>query len=215
MALTTLYTFASQGEEIIQALGLYSNVKYQQGVTGAPKYQIGDFAQGGVVIWVTQDGEHGLVAAIEDLGGYYEWADSTVQSTITGATDSDALPLSTPNPPYGEYYAGWNNQNTIPPSGQNLTDYPAFQAATNYAGGEYIDWFLPSTPELYQMYLLKDVVDEVSQENGGFALGTGYYWSSRQFESNSLGAWYLLFSDGLQLLDVKVNPSAVRCVRAF
>jgi len=91
MALTTLYTFASEGEEIIKALGLYSNVKYQQGVTGAPKYQIGDFAQGGVVIWVTHDGEHGLVAAIEDLGGYYEWADSEAASTYTGAIDSDAL----------------------------------------------------------------------------------------------------------------------------
>lgn len=31
-------------------------------------YAVGDFAQGGVVFWVDERGEHGLVCAIEDQG---------------------------------------------------------------------------------------------------------------------------------------------------
>lgn len=103
------WVLASDGEAIIQGIGLYSNVAYQKGVSGAPKYQIGDFAQGGVVIWVTQDGQHGLVAAIEDQPNA-AWSTVTID---TGATYQSSLPLSTPNPPFEQYYAGWKNQNQI------------------------------------------------------------------------------------------------------
>ena len=55
--------------DVLKALGKFLPVHYQKGVnvgiSGCP-YHIGDFAQGGVIISLTHDGLHGLVAAIED-----------------------------------------------------------------------------------------------------------------------------------------------------
>jgi hypothetical protein len=69
---------------LLKALGRFLPLDYQKGaVTSrsancppAPLYKIGEFAQGGVVIWLTEDGQHGLVAAIQDAGGpsaIYAW----------------------------------------------------------------------------------------------------------------------------------------------
>jgi hypothetical protein len=52
------------------------------GSGGGTTYQVGDFAQGGVVFYVDASGEHGLVADIEDLGSF-TWSD---QNEVTGAT---------------------------------------------------------------------------------------------------------------------------------
>ncbi len=54
----------------LKALGKFLPVNYQKGVgasavSGCP-YHIGDYAEGGVIICLTQDGMHGLVAAIKN-----------------------------------------------------------------------------------------------------------------------------------------------------
>ena len=36
-------------------------------------YQVGDLAEGGIVFYVDETGQHGLVAALEDIEGTYEW----------------------------------------------------------------------------------------------------------------------------------------------
>ena len=41
--------------------------------TPAPKYKIGDFAQGGIVFWVDKTGEHGLVCAKSDIPYKVSW----------------------------------------------------------------------------------------------------------------------------------------------
>jgi hypothetical protein len=54
------------------------------GSGGGTTYQVGDFAQGGVVFYVDASGKHGLVADIEDIPGpFFQWSD---QFTVTGAT---------------------------------------------------------------------------------------------------------------------------------
>jgi len=43
-------------------------------LTFAQEVQIGELAQGGVVFSVDETGQHGLIAALEDLIGSYEGA---------------------------------------------------------------------------------------------------------------------------------------------
>ena len=78
---------ASVSTSVFDALRKFSPIKYQQGGVGqeqniepvppeppippippSKEYKIGDFAEGGVVIWVTDDKKHGLVASINNLG---------------------------------------------------------------------------------------------------------------------------------------------------
>ena len=67
-------------------------------------YNIGDFAFGGVVIWLTKDRQHGLVVGITDLvlnqQNELMWGPKTI---TTGAVYNTPLPLSTPNTPYAQY----------------------------------------------------------------------------------------------------------------
>lgn len=189
------------------------------------KYKVGDFAEGGVVIYVTEDGSHGLVVAIEDasLSGNYTpaWGPT---GTTTNAIYNTALPLQTPSIPYSQYYGGYQNQQIIEAITDWQTNYPAFAAAASYSktvnGVTYSDWFLPSEAELGVMYGLKNLIEQVSIAHGGYGFGTHLvdglqrYWSSREYNEN--GAWILIFADGNQKVDLKgLSPSAVRCVRAF
>ncbi|NBO24971.1 MAG: hypothetical protein EBU93_07055, partial [Chlamydiae bacterium] len=51
-----------------------------------PLYKVGDYAEGGVIFWLTPDGKHGLVASIEDMSGSpMAWTPSGSESTFVGA----------------------------------------------------------------------------------------------------------------------------------
>ena len=214
----------------MKALGKFLPVHYQKGITsnavsGCP-YHIGDFAQGGVIISLTHDGLHGLVAAIEDakvgVNTTFKW-DSGPPYTSNTATNNDSLPFSTPNAPYAQYYGGYKNQKVIEAIGNWQTTFPAFNAAAQYTktvnGVTYDDWWLPSSTELSLMYAYRDVINQVSIANGGSALlndpNTAAYWSSRQYEDDADNAWGLDFFSGGQGVEYKDADYAVRCVRAF
>ena len=88
--------------------------------------QVGDEAFGGIVFYVDETGQHGLVAAMEDLGEY-EWGCSG--TSISGA-DGQVI--------------GTGYQNTLDiVSGCSETYTAAFNALNASTEG-YTDWYLPS-----------------------------------------------------------------------
>jgi hypothetical protein len=216
--------------DVLKALGKFLPVIYQKGITSnqtlncptcpeAP-YHIGDFAQGGVIIWLTQDGLHGLVAAtrnvlIGTVNDIFRWS---IPKVDTLAQNNNPLPYSTPNFPYGNYYGGYLNQEAIQKLNNWQNDYPAFKAAADYSitikGVKYDDWWLPSAAELGLMYAFRDVINQVSIANGGGPIRTDTnLWSSFSTDTNE--AFYLTFNLGVQFLINKNTEIAVRCVRAF
>ena len=210
---------------LLNAVQVNSANKYQQGVlVGAGygyQYNIGDYAQGGVVIWVTQDGLHGLVAAITDASGPsgVKW-ESATGTQPSNATNNDPLPSSTPSAPQAQYYSGYKNQQIILAK-NNLTNFPAFKVAVDYRGGGYSDWFLPSSRELSLMYAAEGIINSVSVQHGGTEMNgktndtLKRYWSSRENVDFPSYAWVLVFAYGNLHLATKDFQFAVRCVRAF
>ena len=214
--------------DVLRALGKFLPIHYQKGiasnaVSGCP-YHIGDYAQGGVIIFLTHDGLHGLVAAIEDASSPLgvDWGPDFA---LTNATNNDPLPFSTPSSPYGQYYGGYKNQQIIENS-YNLNAYPAFQVAANYSktinGVTYNDWWLPSSRELSLMYALVGIINQVSVANGGSAmivndpsrqLPASFYWSS--LDENVTSSWFNNFFDPHSETTNKTVLMNVRCVRAF
>ena len=54
----------------------------------APKYKIGDFAQGGIVFWVDKTGAHGLVCAKSDIPYKIMWLNAgTACDNLTNTQD--------------------------------------------------------------------------------------------------------------------------------
>ncbi|MCD4680915.1 MAG: DUF1566 domain-containing protein, partial [Bacteroidales bacterium] len=170
------------------------------------KYSIGDFAQGGIVFWVDESGEHGLVCAKQDQSSGLRWYAGTVGSTRA----------------YGDGpFSGEMNTSIIIAAqvaiGDDGATYAARVCAEHQAtegGKTYGDWYLPSKEELNKMYLNKTSINSTALSNSGAALSTVTYWSST--EHNGANAFQQSFFNGNQLYAGKVDSYPyVRAIRAF
>ncbi len=172
--------------------------------SGSATYSVGDFAQGGIVFWVDETGQHGLVAAKVDQDG-----GSGIQWYNGSSTDTEA---------HGDgVYAGeMNTMLIIANQGSNSNDYAAGVCA-NYtvteSGVTYGDWYLPSKEELNLMYQNKATIDATAGANGGSGFASAYYWSSTESYYDS--AWLQYFGNGYQSGASKHYAGRVRAVRAF
>jgi len=91
---------------------------------------------------------------------------------------------------------------------------PAALACINY--GESNDWFLPSINELYQLYLNRNIFDNLITGDEEYVQYTEY-WSSSQSSSVEWAAFYQGFTDnaGSGGGNAKHNLLRVRAVHAF
>jgi len=168
-------------------------------------YSVGDFAQGGIVFWVDETGQHGLVCAKEDQ--------STVASWYAGTYGNTQAKGDGP-------YAGEANTSIIIAAQVAIGDDGSTYAARicnelqiNEGGFTYGDWYLPSKEELNLMNLNKTTIDATATSNGGSAFATAYYWSSTEFDI--LYSWLHDFDNGGQISFDKISTYRVRAVRAF
>ena len=176
-----------------------ANVERQtDGTLALRHYKIGDMTQGGIVFYIDESGEHGLVSDIVDLASPGNAADSTHQwSTVYEDTGASGDGIG----------AGAMNTLLIVSAQRGDTDSAARLCADLVRGG-YGDWYLPSKEELNLMYNNLKVAGL-----GGFK--STFYWSSTESSSNN--AWKQPFGSGTQLIFNKNNSSfvRVRAVRAF
>lgn len=163
--------------------------------TSTPAHTIGESYGGGIVFYVYDNGQHGLIAATADQSAGMQWYNGT--SRYTGTT-GDGLNAGTMNTAMVVATQMADNQ-TGNFAAKLCADY-----SVTVGGMTYGDWYLPSKYELNLLYLQKTVV-------GGFANSS--YWSSSE-DANSL-AWLQYFNTGLQLNDAKSLTSYVRAIRAF
>lgn len=168
------------------------------------EYVIGMEAQGGIVFYIDETGEHGLVANIENLG-QFEWG--CYDENVDGA-DGEII--------------GSGYQNTMDIVNQGCITYnggvTAAQAALNFDSDGYNDWFLPSIDELTEMmdnigpnsdisylnYLIDDAESEV------------LFWSSSEYD-NSLGYAFIIENGDEVFYELfpKDEQLHVRPIRSF
>jgi len=160
--------------------------------------QIGDEFQGGILFYVDESGEHGLVAALEDLEGTYEWG--CYGTTLSGADGATI---------------GTGYQNTMDVVNQGCSTYwggiTAAQAALDAEINGYSDWYLPSIDELKEMY--NTIGNGGSEGNIGGFNSDSWYKSSTEF--NDYNAWVVVFGDGGTGPSNKSGTTLVRVIRSF
>lgn len=173
-------------------------------------YRVGDFAQGGVVFWVDETGQHGLVCASSDHSAGIRWHAGTSGST---QAKGDGI------------YAGEMNTAIIIASQVAIGDDGNTYAARLCAelqiteGNEaYGDWYLPSKTELDLMYQNKSVIDVSAVANGGSSFSSGnfstsFYWTSTEIDLGTV--WFLNFTVGTHTGNFKDGLARVRAIRAF
>ncbi len=167
-------------------------------------YEVGDFAHSGIVFWVDETGQHGLVCAKEDQvgGSGIQWYNGDFSNTEAHGN--------------GIFAGEMNTMLIIANQGSNSNDYAAGVCA-NYTYIQnnimYGDWYLPSKSELNNMYQNKTTINATAVANGGSAFASDYYWSSTEFSDDN--AWNQGFVNGGQNAGPKSYAARVRAIRAF
>lgn len=169
----------------------------------------GDFAHGGIVVWVDETRQHGFVCAKEDQSTGVRWYAGTAGSTqakgdgpLAGKANTNIIIAA--HVAIGDdgstYAARICNelQVTVPHHIDNVT---------------YGDWYLPSEQELLLMLYNKDLINRTAVANGGTTFANAYYWSST--EGNSTNASAFNFGNGSSSSSPKSRIYHVRAVRAF
>jgi hypothetical protein len=162
---------------------------------GVTTHAIGDSFGGGIVFFVYDGGQHGLIAATADQSAGIRWYGGSYTNTRARADGIGA---------------GLKNTAIII-ANQGPVDDNAFAAtvcneySVTVDGVTYGDWYLPSKHELNLLYIERATV-------GGFINNS--YWSST--ESGSYHAWIQVFYYGYQYDTNKEYANlSVRAVRAF
>ena len=158
--------------------------------------------QGGIIFYIDETGEHGLVAALEDLTeGSNMGYDGTPEGFEWGCYGTSVATADE------NYAIGTGLENTEAIVSQNCqTVYggiTAAQAALNYEYEGYTDWFLPSFNELHEIGLQIYI--------GGYQ--NSIYWSSSEY--NNSYAKNVFFNEVNPYGTTKNYSLRVRCVRAF
>ena len=158
---------------------------------------------GGEVAYILQPGDllyvagqtHGLIAALADQSTSTVWAIPANQSNLVGGTGA-------------AIGTGLANTNAIVAQNGAGNTYAAGLADaytnTDTGTGVYSDWYLPSTDELYKLYI-----------NQGALVGSwsGSYWTSSEVSASTAEGKY--FGSISDFHDVKSRLAAVRAVRSF
>lgn len=172
--------------------------------------KVGDHYGGGVVFYVDETGQHGLISSLSDLddGSGIQWYNGV--SKVTGAS-GDGIGAGASNTaiiiaaqisdnPNGIFAAKLAADFSVQEDGVT----PCTGAADEICYG---DWYLPSKYELILLLQQKSVLD-------GFI--ASMYWSStdRGFDDGT-SAWSIFSSDITPASMFKGNTFAVRAIRAF
>jgi len=153
--------------------------------------QIGDAIAGGIVFYLDESLEHGLVAAFEDVGSY-EWG--CYNDYLNGADESDF---------------GFGMQNTIDIVASCDDNETAAYICLNLNQNGYYDWYLPSIDELELMYInLHEQTDFLP----------AFYWSSSENSGSGNGSAQVYVCAGAEGYSTESSKSLemdVRPIRSF
>ena len=184
--------------------GLYYNDGTSWELVNRPKYAIGDIAFGGVIGYLDETGEHGLVVSQVDVVFPTAWAPISHNPPNVNATTmagGNGLWAGAMNTAIITGTANFINNGTF------AAHHCSVYTAQLPGGPLYGDWYLPSIWELERMYDNRVILGLGS---------TKTYWSSTDDGLNNVGhAISLDFSVGTPIVQFKTTLNSVRAVRKF
>ena len=158
-------------------------------------HYIGESYGGGIVFYVYDNGQHGLIAATTNQSNGVIWG---VSSTIRT---------------FGDGIGAGRNNTAVIASYSNSNSDNAASVCMNYSvtvdNVRYADWYLPSYHELTLLF------NQKSLSGLNMSIGEWWYWSST--EMTNIGAWTVKFKDGYTNNQTQKNNAGVlvRAIRHF
>lgn len=168
-------------------------IRLPDGKLAVKKISIGDFIHGGIVFWLDESGEHGLVCALGEIAADI-WGN--------GATLKGAI--------YDGMYSGKRNTDLV------LTHNDPNLIAAKCAlvmEANYGDWYMPSLEEVKQLRSNMTLVNSGISTQGGTTIGNEFYWSSK--ENGTTTAFFVNMGSALTGSGDKFIAYKTRAIRAF
>ena len=218
---TDTSNFISIGSPVAGDLAYYNGTKWQSLTlgnedqvlmieSGVPTWKnlvveesikrIGELYLGGIIFYVSPDGQHGLIASLDDLDGGLGigWSDITdliteANSFHNGAANTDSILLK-------------------------LTGASAAQLCRDLGS----EWYLPAAWEVHLMHIAAYEINRILENDGdpstnGITItdsgAGGRYWTSTEISNNR--TWSFMFNYGYTTNSNKSTPCMVRAVKAF
>ncbi|MFC2150962.1 hypothetical protein ACFLSE_00405 [Bacteroidota bacterium] len=177
-----------------QVLGIESGIPKWKSVIGIDTVKrIGELYLGGIIFYVSPDGQHGLIADLDDtsVGDIYSSGNTT-----TGATS---------------FHDGVSNTDSI------LLIFPASNAASTcrLKGPE---WYLPSVWEMKLLHIAAYEINRILENDSdgstnGLNTSNGTYWTSTEYSANQAYDYSVI--TGVVIDDNRSSTYRVRAIRAF
>ena len=165
----------------------------------SPNIQIGDYHEGGIVFYLDESGQHGLVASVSNIGSFY-W-EPTSWGTTSWNNFTNIIGTTT--------LFGFGESNTNSIISQLPSSYvqqSAAAKANQHQFNGFNDWYLPSKEELELMYY------HLNDEN---TFSNGEYWTSSQYDINFAWSYLVSLSNTGGNYISKGESAIVRPIRSF
>ena len=173
---------------------------------GTISHTIGESYGGGIVFYVYDNGQHGLIAATSDQSAGIRWYGGSNTNTRARA---DGVGAGLKNTAIIIANQGAVNGN---PFAATVCNEYTVTATTGGITTTYGDWYLPSKYELNLMLINIGQGAPSPYTNVG-VFANVYYWSSTENDAGS--AWIHNFQSGEQITWYKNEVFNVRAIRAF
>ncbi|MEI6122831.1 MAG: hypothetical protein WCQ95_04315 [Bacteroidota bacterium] len=137
-------------------------------------FKLGQKYQGGIIFYIDETGEHGLICAPNDIRCDEMWGRNSI-TNANSPSDGEAntkliIKYFTDEATYQDPYT-----NEIVNGSLNHLFETAAYTCDSYELYGYDDWYLPAIDELVQMYLNRKFVPNLNYgENGDFCSSTEY-----------------------------------------
>jgi len=168
-------------------------------INGTGQHYVGELWGGGIVFYVYENGQHGLIASLDDLDGG------------SGADWGPRINILTSE----SWWDGDTNTSSAVAAGAATGD--AVYLCENYSNEGFSDWHLPSMGELKALeeaaYVLSKVLDSDGDPNTNAPNYNGQYWSSTQVDKNNANSFK--FTNTHTEEEDKDTNYFVRAVRSF
>jgi len=155
--------------------------------------KIGELYLGGIIFYVSPDGQHGLITDLDDTSPGEVYSSG---NTVTGALS---------------FHDGFSNTDAI------LLIFPNSNAASicRLKGAE---WYLPSVWEMKLLHIAAYEINSILENDGddstnGLDTTGGVYWTSTEFAANQAYDYSVI--SGVIIDDNKTSSYRVRAIRAF
>jgi chondroitin AC lyase len=147
---------------------------YQTASGPCVQYAVGQQAQGGTIVWVDDSGQHGLVAANQDLTYYDPLASPQNVTTIPWTLVTSQSNWYVVTPRLGIWGGMSNTEKIIGKYGGG--SYAAYLCA-NSSLNFYGDWYLPTVKELQLVFNSRSIL------SGLLTTAGDYYWTSNEYDN--------------------------------